>query len=260
MAKAARRLTITPIHPYVGARVKGVDLAQPLDEAMFQAICEAFQEYSVLVFHDQWLTDEQQMAFSKRFGPLETTIKATGRENRLHPNLVDLSNLDPEHGSNLLDWTDRRMVYQSGNQLWHSDSSFKAGPPDPPAHQPGEWPEVDLRWLPCLVRRRDALRGVPPTPGRATGAYHASGVRLRATAAAVGSRHVGQPLRLTSRPPLGRLSVWARKVSRLGRNRRAAAGPGAGRLELTGEAKERRLIAEAPGEVSPYGQALAVPE
>lgn len=128
MAKAARRLTITPIHPYVGARVKGVDLAQPLDEAMFQAIFEAFQEYSVLVFHDQWLTDEQQMAFSKRFGPLETTIKATGRENRLHPNLVDLSNLDPEQESKLLDWTDRRMVYQSGNQLWHSDSSFKPVP------------------------------------------------------------------------------------------------------------------------------------
>ena len=128
MANAASRPMITPIHPYFGARVEGVDVARPLDEPMFQVIFEAFQDYSVLVFHDQELTDEQQMAFSKRFGALETTITATGRENRLHPNLVDLSNLDPEHDSRLLDWTDRRMVYQSGNQLWHSDSSFKPVP------------------------------------------------------------------------------------------------------------------------------------
>jgi alpha-ketoglutarate-dependent 2,4-dichlorophenoxyacetate dioxygenase len=119
---------ITPIHPYFGARVEGVDLAGPLDAVTFQAIFEAFQEYSVLVFHDQRITDEQQMAFSRRFGPLETTVRAIGRENRLHPNLVDLSNLDPERESTLMDWTHRRMVYQSGNQLWHSDSSFKPVP------------------------------------------------------------------------------------------------------------------------------------
>src|SRR5205807_9524109 len=52
-------------------------------------------------------------------------FKATGRENRLHPNLVDLSNTDPDHDGRLMDWTDRRMLYQSGNQLWHTDSSFK---------------------------------------------------------------------------------------------------------------------------------------
>jgi alpha-ketoglutarate-dependent 2,4-dichlorophenoxyacetate dioxygenase len=128
MAHPASQLTITRIHPRVGARVDGVDLAQPLDESTFQRIFDAFQEFSVLVFHDQRLTDEQQMAFSKRFGPLETTIRAIGRENRLHPNLANLSNVDDEHGGTLLDWGDRRMVYQSGNQLWHSDSSFKPVP------------------------------------------------------------------------------------------------------------------------------------
>jgi len=128
MVKATSRLAIRPIHPCVGAQVEGVDLAQPLDQPTFRAIFEAFQEYSVLVFREQRLTDEQQMAFSSRFGPLETTISSLGQENRLHPNLVDLSNLDPEHGDRLMDWTDRRMVYQSGNQLWHSDSSFKPVP------------------------------------------------------------------------------------------------------------------------------------
>src|SRR5215831_2697672 len=125
---AASPLRITPAHPYLGAEVEGVDLAQPVDGPTFQKIFDAFQEHSVLVFHDQRLTDEQQMAFSQRFGPLETTIQAIGREDRLSPQLVDLSNVDPDHDERLMGWDDRRMIYQSGNQLWHTDSSFKPVP------------------------------------------------------------------------------------------------------------------------------------
>ena len=121
-------MTITPIHSCFGARVEGVDLAQAPDEATFRQIFEAFQEHSVLVFHDQHVTDEQQMAFSRRFGPLETTINSIGQERRLHANLVDLSNVDPQREGGLMGWDDRRMLYQSGNQLWHSDSSFKPVP------------------------------------------------------------------------------------------------------------------------------------
>jgi len=128
MARVTSDLSITPIHPVLGARVEGVRLADPMDEPTFRRIFDAFQEYSVLVFHDQVLTDEQQMAFSRRFGPLETTLQSIGQERRLHENLVDLSNLDPDHDDRLMDWSDRRMVYQSGNQLWHTDSSFKPVP------------------------------------------------------------------------------------------------------------------------------------
>jgi alpha-ketoglutarate-dependent 2,4-dichlorophenoxyacetate dioxygenase len=122
------RVVITPLHPYFAARVEGVNLARTLDEPTFQQIFHAFQEFSVLVFPDQRLSDEQQMAFSRRFGPLETTIDSIGQERRLHQNLVDLSNLDPKQEGKLMDWSDRRMVYQSGNQLWHTDSSFKPVP------------------------------------------------------------------------------------------------------------------------------------
>ena len=128
MADTVSRLTISSIHPALGARVEGVDLAEPMDLPTFQRIFDAFQERSVLVFGDQRLTDEQQMAFSRRFGPLEITINSIGQERRLHENLVDLSNVDPQREDGLLDWTDRRMVYQSGNQLWHTDSSFKPIP------------------------------------------------------------------------------------------------------------------------------------
>lgn len=128
MAQTVRGLTITPLLPHLGARVEGVDLARPVDEATFRAIDDAFQAHSVLIFHDQRLTDEQQMRFSERFGPLETTLASIGQERRLHPHLVDLSNVDPDHDEKLMDWSDRRMVYQSGNQLWHTDSSFKPVP------------------------------------------------------------------------------------------------------------------------------------
>jgi alpha-ketoglutarate-dependent 2,4-dichlorophenoxyacetate dioxygenase len=128
MAVPTTRLTITPIHLCLGARVEGIDFAGPIDQATFQRIAEAFQEYSVLVFPEQRLTDEQQMAFSRRFGPLETTINSIGQERRLHANLVDLSNVDPQREDGLMGWDDRRMVYQSGNQLWHTDSSFKPVP------------------------------------------------------------------------------------------------------------------------------------
>jgi alpha-ketoglutarate-dependent 2,4-dichlorophenoxyacetate dioxygenase len=127
LLKERKMLTVTPLHPCLGARVEGVDLASA-DDATFKQIYDAFQDRSVLVFHDQRLTDEQQMAFSRRFGPLEVTIKSIGQESRLHENLVDLSNLDPDHDDKLMDWSDRRMIYQSGNQLWHTDSSFKPTP------------------------------------------------------------------------------------------------------------------------------------
>jgi alpha-ketoglutarate-dependent 2,4-dichlorophenoxyacetate dioxygenase len=162
---ASGMLTITPLLPHLGARVAGIDLSASVDDATFRRIADAFQEHSVLVFHDQRVTDEQQMRFSERFGPLEATINSIGQERRLHPNLVDLSNVDPDHDDKLMDWSDRRMIYQSGNQLWHTDSSFKpvpamasllSGREVPPAG--GETEFVSMRHayatLPEATRRR----------------------------------------------------------------------------------------------------------
>jgi len=126
MAIAAASLAITPVHPLFAAEIGGVDLTRPLDDATFARIAEAFDEYSVLVFHDQPLTDEKQMAFSERFGALESTVRTLGKEDRLGAHMVDLSNVDED--GKLMSWDDRRMLYQSGNQLWHSDSSFKPIP------------------------------------------------------------------------------------------------------------------------------------
>src|SRR5690349_25020327 len=105
-------MKVTPLHPILGARVEGVELTT-MDEATRKAVFDAFQEHSVLVFPGQRLTDESQMAFSEKLlGPLETTLKATGKEDRLHPNMADLSNIDPDHDERLMGWADRRMIYQ----------------------------------------------------------------------------------------------------------------------------------------------------
>jgi len=126
MAIATGSPAITAVHPCLGAEVAGVDLARPLADDAFARIAAAFDEHSVLVFRGQHLTDEQQMAFSVRFGPLETTVRTMGNEDRPGAHIVDLSNTD-EHGRPM-PRTDRRMLYHSGNQLWHSDSSFKPVP------------------------------------------------------------------------------------------------------------------------------------
>jgi len=126
MATSTGTLQMHRLHPRFGVELSGVDLCQPLDDGTWAHIWEAFNEHSLLVFHDQPLTDDEQMRFSERFGPLETTVKTLGKEDRLHPNLVELANVDED--GRRMDWSDRRMLYQSGNQMWHTDSSFKQVP------------------------------------------------------------------------------------------------------------------------------------
>jgi alpha-ketoglutarate-dependent 2,4-dichlorophenoxyacetate dioxygenase len=93
------------------------------------AIEAAIAEYTVLVFRDRRIDDEQQLAFSRCFGELEYTggtgISNPG-EQRLHPAFADVSNLDV--GGEVLARDNRRRLYSLGNMLWHSDSSFKTVP------------------------------------------------------------------------------------------------------------------------------------
>jgi len=122
-------VTTTPLHPVFVAEVCGVDLAQPLSDQAIAEIEAAIAHYGVLVFRDQRITDDQQLAFSRRFGMLEET-RGTGiskpGEQRLHPAFADVSNLDTDN--TVLARDNRRRLYSLGNMLWHSDSSFKAIP------------------------------------------------------------------------------------------------------------------------------------
>ena len=117
-------ITITKLHPLFCAEIGGVDTGATLDEAIFAEIRAALDEYSVLVFHGQSLDDERQIAFSRRFGPIEIAGKSNPGVGSA---FARQSNLDIATGA-VIPAEDRRMIYQRGNYLWHSDSSFKPVP------------------------------------------------------------------------------------------------------------------------------------
>lgn len=115
---------VRKLHPLFGAEIGGVDTGAPMDDATFAEIRAAFEEHSLLVFRDQSLDDEAQVAFSRRFGPLETTIKANPAGGSY---FARQSNLDIRTGE-VIPPDDHRMVYQKANYMWHTDSSFKPIP------------------------------------------------------------------------------------------------------------------------------------
>jgi alpha-ketoglutarate-dependent 2,4-dichlorophenoxyacetate dioxygenase len=121
-------LSITQLHPLFVGEVTGIDLREAIDDATVDAIVRASDQYAVLVFRGQALDDEQQVAFSERLGPLETTIRKLrpGHMLRLNEHVSDISNLD--HNGAILPREDRRRMYSLGDRLWHTDSSFKPVP------------------------------------------------------------------------------------------------------------------------------------
>jgi alpha-ketoglutarate-dependent 2,4-dichlorophenoxyacetate dioxygenase len=116
-----------PIGSEFVAEVSGIDLRAPLDDGATAAIHAAMDRYAVLVFRDQSLSDEEQIAFTKSLGKVElNTANNVTRldQRRLGIEMSDISNLD-QQGS-VLARGDRRRASNLGNRLWHSDSSFKA--------------------------------------------------------------------------------------------------------------------------------------
>ncbi|MFI5000808.1 MAG: TauD/TfdA dioxygenase family protein [Reyranellales bacterium] len=121
-------VTVQPITPSFAAEVGDVDLGKPLGADDLAAIRAAFTKYAVLVFPDQTFGDESHLDFARHFGPLETSVFAIRKDHkmRLHENLADVGNLDAE--DRILAENDRVRLYQLGNRLWHTDSSFKRLP------------------------------------------------------------------------------------------------------------------------------------
>ena len=121
-------LQLTPLHPLFAAEVSGLDLRQTPGPDLCDAIHRAMDRYAVLVFRGQRLDDDQQMAFGEALGPLEQTrgVVDVHKQRLKHQQMADISNIDLD--GKLLGADDRRRMFNLGNQLWHSDSSFKATP------------------------------------------------------------------------------------------------------------------------------------
>jgi alpha-ketoglutarate-dependent 2,4-dichlorophenoxyacetate dioxygenase len=122
-------ITIRQIHPVFVGEVSGIDVSQPLSGEAVAAIEGGMDRHAVLVFHEQRLTDEQQMAFTLRFGPIEDARGGNitrPEDRRLQVGMNDVSNLGRD--GRPLERDSRQRLFNLGNMLWHSDSSFRPVP------------------------------------------------------------------------------------------------------------------------------------
>src|SRR5712691_4925900 len=117
-------MDVVPLGPGFAAELRGVTLADVAsDDAAYSAARTAFEEYSVLVLRGQEVTDEVQLAFSRRFGPPEVT-KVGSQGTGTH--FVILSTIGPD--GKVVPSDHRQALRSKANQLWHTDSSFKRVP------------------------------------------------------------------------------------------------------------------------------------
>jgi alpha-ketoglutarate-dependent 2,4-dichlorophenoxyacetate dioxygenase len=121
--------SIRPLTRDFAGELTGIDLREPLSETDIEAIEGGMDRYAVLIFRDQPLTDAQQVAFSRNFGEIELALGGNvtrPEDRRLAVELADVSNLTETN--EVLSPDDRRGLFNIGNQLWHSDSSYRAVP------------------------------------------------------------------------------------------------------------------------------------
>ncbi|MEM9098115.1 MAG: TauD/TfdA family dioxygenase [Pseudomonadota bacterium] len=109
-------MELTALHPKFGMEVSGTALRDATATHLYPEIREAFEHHSLLLFRGQHLTDEEQLALGRLFGPLED------RMNRPEPEIAAVSNETEDGGV-----TDEEATHTKNlkaNQLWHTDSTF----------------------------------------------------------------------------------------------------------------------------------------
>ena len=124
MAAPAREIAspppfaMTPLSPVGGVEIRGIDLAAPFGGEVFGAIMDAFLEHHILVFRDQNLSKEAQLAFTRRFGEIEEHVGRLPNGEK-YPLLHVIHNLDEDGNP---------VRISGGNYFWHTDKSYHAVP------------------------------------------------------------------------------------------------------------------------------------
>ena len=113
-------IEIIPTGAALGAEIRGVDLARPIDDEMFAAIERAYNDHGVIFFRDQHITPPQQVAFTRRFGEIEFNIFGERWSVPGSPEIVVVSNVT-EDG--------RPIGVRRAGENWHSDMCYAARPP-----------------------------------------------------------------------------------------------------------------------------------
>lgn len=117
-------IAVTPLHAEFGARMTGVDLNRDIDDATVATIREAIDTYSFLLFPDQTFDDAKQLALTRRFGEPEPSHVAKG-EGKLEY-FGTIGNVQSD--GTVLGNSHKKTVFLTGNNMWHSDASFKETP------------------------------------------------------------------------------------------------------------------------------------
>ena len=117
-------MELVPLGPGFGVEVKGVGLLDVASDGQaYKAVRAVFETHSLLVFRDQQIADDIQVAYSRAFGPLELTKVASLGANSFYSRLTNVGQqgeiVPPDH---------RQVLVAKANALWHTDSSFKKTP------------------------------------------------------------------------------------------------------------------------------------
>lgn len=114
-----QNVSVVPLGRHVGAEIRGIDLSREMEDATFAQVRQAFYEHAVIVFRNQKITPEQQIAFSKRFGEQEVHVLSQYLHPE-HPQILVVSNILDEDGKHI-------GIYDAG-RYWHSDLSYMKVP------------------------------------------------------------------------------------------------------------------------------------
>jgi alpha-ketoglutarate-dependent 2,4-dichlorophenoxyacetate dioxygenase len=162
-------MTVYPVTENFAAEIGDIDLSIPLSDADRTEIATAFDRYSVLVFPDQHFSTDQHLDFARNFGPLETTIHAVRGDAKLRvrPEIADVSNLDASEA--IWGKDSRKRMFEMGNRMWHTDSSFRRIPAKasllysrsiPPVGGHTEFADMRAAWDALSGEMKQRLRGL----------------------------------------------------------------------------------------------------
>ncbi len=118
-------LNIEPLHEDFGARVSGIDPRQPLSGGAVDEIQAAIDDYSFLLFPEHEMNDDLHLAFTKSLGVPEESHVAKGERGEI-AHIGTIGNVQPD-GSKLGN-DHKKTIFLTGNNMWHSDSSFREVP------------------------------------------------------------------------------------------------------------------------------------
>ncbi|MGH8228861.1 MAG: TauD/TfdA dioxygenase family protein [Steroidobacteraceae bacterium] len=125
-------MKVSPLHPLFAAELVGADLTQPPSQELVETVEAAMAQYGILVIRDAHISDEQQIQFSRAFGPLEIPSRPKGGpprpefKRRMAPELFAAGNLDMN--GNIRQLRPGEQDLGKGAERFHTDSSFHSMP------------------------------------------------------------------------------------------------------------------------------------